>query len=109
MTTTTAKKEDGALAWASDYAPKNCQEVSSLYGWSSNYTDFAPFRKFLDLIGYSEENYGAPLCNWSNPADSLGFMELAYLADALNEYASNPLDVERFISELLEIESEFGL
>jgi hypothetical protein len=63
----------------------------------------------LDLIGYSEENYGAPLSNWSNPADSLGFMELAYLADALNEYASNPLDVERFISELLEIESEFGL
>jgi hypothetical protein len=109
MTTTTAKKEDGALAWASDYAPKNCQEVSSLYGWSTNYSDFAPFRKFLDLIGYSEENFEVSLADWTRPADSLGFMELAYLADALNEYASNPLDVERFIAELLEIEGEFGL
>jgi hypothetical protein len=108
----TADKLDGALAWADDHAPTYAEGVATLYSWSSNYEDFKPFRKFLDLIGYPETAYGddtVTLADWSRPTDGLGYMEIGYLADALQEYANRPEDVERFIMELLEVESEVGL
>ena len=109
MTTTKTPKESGSLAWASEEAPNYAEAVASLYGWASNYEGMTPFRKFLDLIGWSLEEYGSPLADWSNPADALGYMEIGYLAEALTEYANRPLDVEGFIRELLDVESEFGL
>ena len=72
-TTIKAPKPAGALAWSADNTPTYCEGVSSLYSWSSNYQDMAPFRKFLDLIGYTMEEFGACLADWANPADSLGF------------------------------------
>lgn len=108
MEATKTPKEFGALAWA-DSAPEYVSEIVGLYSWSSNYEGFTPFRKFLDLIGFSGEQYGSPLADWSNPADSLGFMEIGYLAEALQQYANRPHDCERFILELLEVEGEFGL
>lgn len=100
----------GSLEW-SDNAPTYCEAVASLYRWSANYDDFKPFRKFLDLIGYPETAYGEELslADWSRPADGLGYMELGYLAEALTEYANRPEEVERWVMELLEVESEVGL
>jgi hypothetical protein len=69
----------------------------------------APFRKFLDLIGYSMEEFGSALASWDNPADCLGFKEIGHLAEALTEYANRPHDVTNFIQELLLVEGDYGL
>jgi hypothetical protein len=102
-------KSEGALSWASENSPTYCEAIESLYSWSSNYQDFKPFRKFLDLVGHSAENLGSPLADWAEPSDSLGFVELGKLGEALVEWANRPQECEDFISKLLEVESEFGL
>jgi len=108
-TTSKALKSNGALAWASDSAPVYCSGVESLYSFASNHEGFAPFRKFLDLIGYSEQEYGSPLGDWKIPSSSFGYMELCLLAEALTEYTDSPQGVLGFISELLSVESDFGI
>lgn len=108
-TTSKALKTGGALAWASDSAPVYCSGVESLYSWSSNYQGMTPFRKFLDLVSYSSETYGSPLADWADPSDCLGYMELGKLGEALIEWANRPHDCEAWVSELLSVESEFGL
>lgn len=102
-------KQEGALSWASENSPIYCEGVESLYSWSSNHEGLAPFRKFLDLIGYTEEEFGEPLGDWKEPSSALGYREIGLLADALTEYANRPQDVEQFVKELLLVESEFGL
>jgi hypothetical protein len=104
-------REEGALSWLSEATPTYAESVGDLYEWSSNFDNYAPFRKFLDLIGYTEEMYGEemPLANWKRPSSELGYVELAKLGEALTEYANRPEQVERFIAELLEVEQEHGL
>lgn len=102
-------KPAGSLAWLADHTPKGCEGVTSLYSWSSNYSDMAPFRKFLDLIGYSMEEFGSNLADWANPADSLGFVEIGYLAEALTNYATRPQEIEALLKELLLVEGDYGL
>lgn len=99
----------GSLSWADSNTPEKLAGISDLYSWSANYEGFTPFKKFLDLIGHSEENYGANLANWEKPADSLGYMELGFLAKALDNYSDFPQDSADYISKLLEIEGRFGL
>jgi len=108
-TETKTPKSVGALAWASDSAPTYCEGIESLYSWASNYQDMKPFRKFLDLVAYSSEHLGSPLADWSDPSDSLGYVEMSKLGEALVEWSNRPLDCEAFVSELLSVESEFGL
>jgi hypothetical protein len=104
-------RAEGALSWSSEATPTYAEAVGDLYNWSGNFDNFAPFRKFLDLIGYAEEMYGEEisLADWKNPSFSLGYIELGKLGEALTEYANRPQEVTRFIAELLEVEEEFGL
>ena len=104
-------REEGALSWLSEACPTYAENVGELYHWSSNYNNFSPVRKFLDLIGYTEEMDGdeAPLATWERPSFELGYVELSKLGEALTEYANRPQDVTRFITELLEVEQEHGL
>ena len=51
-------RAEGALSWLEQACPTYAENVGELYHWSSNYNNFSPFRKFLDLIGYTEEMYG---------------------------------------------------
>ena len=99
----------GALEWAEDNRPEYCEAIVSLYSWSANYDGLTPFKKFLDLVGYSAEHYGASLADWSHPSEALGYLELSYFAEALEEWASRPLDCEAFILQLVSIEGKFGL
>ena len=78
--------------------------ICGLYSWSMNYEDYAPFRYFLDLIGYSVEFAGGNLADWSKVSTNLGYLELDYLADALKEYADKGESAYRFVLELLEAE-----
>jgi hypothetical protein len=85
--------------------PKPNQEhIAGLISWSMNYDlkTGTPYHIFLDLIGYSMEEYGSNLFDYNNVHRVLGYMELDYLADALKEYAENPqavLDFLRVIDE----------
>jgi hypothetical protein len=83
--------------------PKPNQEhTAGLISWSMNYDlkTGTPYHLFLDLIGYSADNYGSPLFNLNNVQQVFDYMELDYLADALKEYASNPQSVIEFIEAI---------
>lgn len=99
------------MSWLAEATPTYAENVGELYHWASNYNNFSPFRKFLDLIGYTEEMYGEemPMANWERPSFELGYVELSKLGEALTEYANRPEEVTRFIAELLEVEQEHGL
>lgn len=87
--------------------PKPSQEhTAGLISWSMNYNQDTgtPYHIFLDLIGYSLEEYGSNLFNYNNIQRVLGFMELDYLGDALKEYANNPQTVLDFIEAINEAE-----
>jgi hypothetical protein len=101
-------KENGALAW-SDTCPDYCDPIRSLYSWSANCEGFKPFRVFLDLIGYSEEQGIGSLADYAEPSKGFGYMELGKLGEALTAYSDRPSDLSDFIEELLEVEREFGL
>jgi len=86
--------------------PANVSETNSLIHWSMNYDikTGTPYHLFLDLIGYSYDNYGDALFK-GNPRNVLGFMEIDYLGDALKEYADNPQAVEEWIEALMDAET----
>lgn len=79
------------------------EHLPELASWSMNY-DYAqrPYLVFLDLIGYSSEEYGEPLTNLANLV--FGYLELDLIGKALQEYATNPEMVIRYIKALEEAE-----
>ena len=87
--------------------PKPSQEhTAGLISWSMNYDlkTGTPYHIFLDLIGYSANEYGSNLFDYNNLHRVLGYMELDYLADALKEYAENPQAVLDLIGAIDETE-----
>lgn len=81
----------------------HAQETQALYEWGLNCErNSNPFLVFLDLIGWSEENYGEHLV--MNSFGSLGYLEHSYLADALTEYAHNPRGVTQWVDGLMNTE-----
>jgi hypothetical protein len=91
-----------ALEKKLDNAPSYATNTARLIEWSRNYESYQPYRVFLDLIGYSVDNYGEPLTRveeWS-----LGYLELDYISDALGEYIHRPADIRDFIDELTRAE-----
>lgn len=79
--------------------------VQSLYSWSLNYdAGKGPFALFLDLIGWSEEEFGDTI--WQGkPSSGLGYVELSKLADALQEYATRPQYITEYVGALMAAES----
>jgi hypothetical protein len=75
-------------------------EAQDLYSWGLNCDRNAnPFLVFLDLIGWSKENYGSDMI--ARDLGYLGYVELGYLADALNEYADAPHEVTAWVDALM--------
>lgn len=84
-------------------APQGCEAIQDLYSWSLNYDPGkGPMTLFLDLIGYSVEEYGQALYDLSDA--SFGYVELDKLAKALTEYADRPHDVTEYVQALMEAE-----
>lgn len=99
MATITNPKFYELLENAPDYA----KHTSALYEWSLNFdAQCGPITLFIDLIGYSLDNYGTTLYDLTKP--SLGYLELDYLGDALKEYADRPIDVMAWLEQLLAAE-----
>lgn len=85
--------------------PAYAGHTTALWEWSRNFdAGRTPATIFLDLIGYSADQYGAPLFNYSEIQCALGYLELNYLGDALKEYAERPSDVMAWVEKLLEAE-----
>lgn len=66
--------------------------------------DFEIFWKMLDLIGWSANELGEHL--WQQNSPGLGYLELSYLADAIQEYTKRPNDVYKWVTELMREEME---
>jgi hypothetical protein len=82
--------------------PHDNDETQALYSWGLNCDRSGnPFLVFLDLIGWSVDNFGEP---FMDKATTLGYMELDYLADALKEYADNPERVRAWVDGLMNTE-----
>ena len=86
-------------------APAGCDAVQDLYSWSLNYdAGKGPFALFLDLIGYSEEEFGEPI--YVLATASVGYVELGKLAAALMQYAAAPHEVAEYVRTLMSAELE---
>ena len=78
-------------------------EARFLFRWSLNYEHRAPWNIYLDLTGWSDETLGESASD-PNDRKALGYLELAYLADALAEFADRPKDVFMYIDEIMSAE-----
>lgn len=81
------------------------EAIDTLRDWSDNCVHPTPWAVFLDLIGESEELFGECISPSMEAArTSLGYLELSYLAAALEAYATRPSDVREYARQLVESE-----
>jgi len=85
-------------------APEKLSRIARLWSFSSNYDYPTPATVFIDLIGYTEEEFGEPLTTMKQAVQSLDFISLGLIAEALDEYTDRPEDALRFVRDLLEAE-----
>jgi hypothetical protein len=80
---------------------EHAPQAQALYEWGRNCNRSGnPFLHFLDLIGWTEDNYGEG--QKAAPAESsYGYVELEYLSDALTEYINDPCRALEWIDELM--------
>ena len=79
--------------------------IQNLWQWSMNFHFPSPFSVFLDLVGYSEEEFGESLVK-DNISSVLGYKELDLLGLALQEFSEDPNRAEDYIRYLLFTECE---
>ena len=81
-------------------------EIVGLYQWSTNYeAGKTPFTLFIDLIGYSEMEFGSKVFDYHESIHkTLGYLEIDYLGDALKEYADKGEQAYDFVASIIEAE-----
>ena len=74
--------------------PPQASAIEELHDWSLNFqTGANPYCVFIDLIGYSIEEWGhTAFPNTHDYRQVLGYKELCLLADALKVFESNGYD-----------------
>lgn len=101
------EEEPGPDFWEMlDNPPAHCEPVAHLYNWAFS-QEWGTITLFADLIGCSEEEFGERL--WIHDArrlETLGYLELSYLADALQAYAHYPEQVRHYTAKMLRAEVE---
>ena len=80
-------------------------KIVELFLWSQNYEYPSPMSYFLDLIGFSSEELGDTLGDWAKVQEKISLLELAYIADALQEYVN---DAERAYVAIVELVNTEG-
>ena len=102
MTTQTETQPQDIWVFLEDETKKHPKRTKELFDWSLNYDHKdRPFNLFLDIIGYSEDNYGHPMYDGTT---RLGYVEADYLGKALMEWANKPQQIEDWITELMSCE-----
>jgi hypothetical protein len=87
-----------------EQAPEQLKGIAALARLSTNYDarTGTPLLVFLDLIGYSKDNWGENQV--PDASKVLGYLEISHLADALQEYSTTPIQASDYIDELLSAE-----
>lgn len=98
---TTAHLEIADFWQMLDNPPAGCEDVATLYSWGYNETH-STFLVFLTLSGIAED-LGVEDTRLSH---RLGYLEMHYLADALEAYATRPDLVRAYVSNLINWEME---
>lgn len=82
-------------------------EITALYQWSLNYeAGKTPFTIFIDLIGYSDNEIGMKIFDYSEGIyKTLGYLELDYLGDALKEYADKGESAYDYVVAIINAEA----
>lgn len=97
------KTQEKTLEQVLEQGCERFPKIINLYEWSLNYrAGEGPVTLFLDLIGYSMEEFGETLYDPMKAA--LGYLELDYLGDALKEYATIGQDAYDFTMEIVAAE-----
>lgn len=79
-------------------------QAQALYSWGLNCDRKGnPFLLFLDLIGWTDDNYGEET-RLMERGSHYGYTEIGHLADALTEYADSPHDVRSWVDDLMRCE-----
>jgi hypothetical protein len=77
--------------------------LSEFYTWGLNYDmSTSPFNLFRDLVGWSEENIGGRLYDYSE--GTLGYLEAGLLSKALDFWSDDPRRVEKWLDRVSELE-----
>ena len=80
-------------------------KIATLWDTSSNYEYPTPATLFLDLVGYSLEEYGQLLISdMTTIINKLGYFDLSMLGEALDQFATRPLDAIEYVEALLAAE-----
>ena len=74
--------------------PPQAAAIEELHDWSLNYSPGRnPYCVFIDLIGYSIEEWGAPAFSDTHDYRGiLGYKELCLISDALKVFENNGYD-----------------
>jgi len=85
------------------------EAVEALADWSTNCEHPTPFALFLDLIGWSEDNYGERICTDKGSGlhvqPGIGYIEASKLAAALEAWSDRPREVEAAVADIIEREA----
>lgn len=87
-----------------DNAPERLSRIARLWSESSNYDYPSPATFFIDLIGYTDEEFGEPLTTMKQAVERLDFISLGLIGQALDEYTDRPDDARNFVRDLLDSE-----
>lgn len=89
-----------------DQAPDYAKNAAALWEWSTNCEFPTPFGLFCDLTGISETEFGQKV---AANIGALGYIEMDYLGEALTEFAQNPVDVMKWVLQILALEANATL
>lgn len=81
---------------------QNYPQIVDLYEWSLNYEYPSPFSYFLDLIGYSNQEFGQNLGDWSKVTEKINLLELDYISKAVMEYLKDTDFAYQAIKDLVD-------
>ena len=88
-----------------DNAGPRFDKIATLWDHSTNFVYPTPATLFLDLVGYSLEECGELLISdMTMVVNQLGYLEISMLGEALDEFATRPLEAIEYVESLLEAE-----
>tara|TARA_B100001094_G_scaffold55457_1_gene50977 strand:+ start:2158 stop:2481 length:324 start_codon:yes stop_codon:yes gene_type:complete len=73
--------------------PEKAAAIEELFDWSSNFEPGTnPWCVFLDLTGFSDEEYGEPVYSGESFSPVFGYIELRLLGGALQIFETESFD-----------------
>jgi hypothetical protein len=90
-----------------DNPPKGLDAIADLFDLSTNHEYPTPATLFIDLIGYTTEEYGYVLVkDISVYVSRFNYLELGRLGQALDDYTDRPQEGFQYVSDILEAEMD---